>query len=390
MKGIRMYFIGSAVILVIYLIAQYYRPKPVDWTSSYLKEDKIPFGLYVLHEELDVLFPKTVVHVSRKPVYNTLKSAGYKDAGYLLITGSVKMDQLDYQELTKFMQQGNSVFIAAADLGKTLKDTLGLDVYGTFYEGKTGLNFENPVLKNDKSYLFNKGIGDAYFSRIDSSRATVLGRNTAGEINFLKYSYGKGALYVMPNPQVFSNYCLLGKPGADYAVKALSYLPKGKVLIWDEYSTKGSIENSSVLRVIFKHDALRWAYYLSLFSLLAFVFFEMKRRQRIIPVLEPLQNSSLEFVKLIGKLYYQRRDNRDIAQKKISYFMDFLRSRYRIKLTTADLAMQEELIHKSGVPQETVNGLFSVIRNIDKEYQVSDESLILLNQLIEKFYKQAQ
>ena len=70
--------------------------------------------------------------------------------------------------------------------------------------------------------------------------------------------------------------------------------------------------------------------------------------------------------------------------------MDFLRSRYRLKLTTADLAMQEELIHKSGVPQETVNGLFSVIRNIDKEYQVSDELLILLNQLIEKFYKQAQ
>ena len=390
MKGIKMYFIGSAVILVIYLIAQYYRPKPVDWTASYLKEDKIPFGLYVLHEELDVLFPKTVVHVARKPVYNTLKSAGYKHAAYLLIAGSVKLDQLDYQELTKFMQQGNSVFIAAADLGRTLKDTLGLDVYGTFYEGKTGLNFENPALKSKRPYLFTKGIGDAYFSKIDSARATVLGRNMAGEINFVRYDYGKGALYVMPNPQVFSNYCLLGKPGADYAAKALSYLPKGNMLIWDEYSTKGSIENSSVLRVIFKHDALRWAYYLSLFSLLAFVLFEMKRRQRIIPLLEPLQNSSLEFVKLIGKLYYQRRDNRDIAQKKISYFMDFLRSRYRLKLTTADLAMQEELIHKSGVPQETVNGLFSVIRNIDKEYQVSDELLILLNQLIEKFYKQAQ
>lgn len=390
MRGMRLYFAGGAVVLIIYLIAQYYKPKPVDWTASYVKEDKIPFGLYVLYQELGGLFPKSGIHVSRKPVYNTLKENGDQHASYLLITGSVRMDQLDYAQLTRFMEKGNSVFIAASDLGKTLTDTLGLSVDMAFPDGESGINFENPTLKNVKPYVFKKGIGKAYFTRIDSARATVLGRNSEGEVNFLKYTFGKGALYLTPNPQVFSNYCLLGQPGPDYAAKALSYLPVGQTLIWDEYSTKGSVDNDSVLRVIFKHDALRWAYYISLFALVIFVFFEMKRRQRIIPVLEPLQNSSLEFVKLIGKLYYQRRDNRDIAQKKIRYFMDHLRTRYRLKATAADLALQEDVIHKSGVSSETVNQLFSAIRNIDRQYQVTDEMLILLNQLIEKFYKQAQ
>lgn len=390
MKGIRVYFIGSAILLIVYLTAQYYKPKPVDWTASYLKEDKIPFGLYVLHQEYEQLFPRSVLHVSRRPVYNTLKDTDHKNTGYLLISGSVKMDQLDYQQLTRFMEHGNSVFIAASDFGKVLTDTLHLKVNPAFHQEEAKLNFENPALRSKRAYAFNKGIGGAYFNQVDSARAIILGRNSNGDINFVKYNFGKGALYLMPNPKVFSNYCLLGKPGPDYAAKALSYLPAGQRLIWDEYSTKGSADNASVLRVIFKHDALRWAYYLSLFALLVFVFFEMKRRQRIIPVLEPLKNSSVEFVKLIGKLYYQRRDNRDIAQKKISYFMDFLRTRYRLKAVAADLALQQEVVDKSGVPEETVHHLFSAIRNIDQQYQVSDEMLIVLNQLIEKFYKQAQ
>ena len=57
MKGLRLYLVGSALAMVLYLLAQYYKPKPTNWDATYVKEDKIPFGLYILYHELESLFP---------------------------------------------------------------------------------------------------------------------------------------------------------------------------------------------------------------------------------------------------------------------------------------------------------------------------------------------
>jgi len=233
-------------------------------------------------------------------------------------------------------------------------------------------------------------LGSQYFSRFDTSKVTVLGRNQRGDANFIKYSFGKGSLYILPNPQLLSNYSLINPAGADYAAKALSFLPPAKLLIWDEYQTRGNTANASILRVIFKHAPLRWAYYIALVSILLFVLFEIKRRQRIIPVIAPLLNSSVDFVKVVGKVYYQQRDNKDIAAKKISYLFEFVRTAYRLKTGTLDESFIDDLVHKSGATEEAVLQLVTLIKNIKNGYQVSDAQLISLNKQIEHFYKQAQ
>ncbi|WP_235324518.1 DUF4350 domain-containing protein [Pedobacter lusitanus] len=388
----KLYLIGSATALVLYLVAQYYKPRPTDWSPSYLKEDKIPYGLYILNHEKATLFPEAAFKTSRLPVYNTLKANRHQNTAYLFIAGGLKFDKLDYQELVRFMNQGNQVFIAAFDLGKVLTDTLKLETNTTFL-AKTGsipIHFVNPALKPATNYIFNRGISDQYFSRVDSSRCIVLGRNAKGDVNFIKYAFGKGALYILPNPQLLTNYSLLNPAGADYAAKALSYLQKPEMLIWDENNTKGSSTNESILSVFIKYDQLRWAYYLSLAGLIIFVAFEIKRRQRIIPVLLPLQNSSAEFVKVVGKVYYQQRDNTDIAQKKISYFLEYIRLTYRLKTLKTDEDLISSLILISGAQEETTRKLFTVIGEIQNGNKVTDNLLIELNKLIEKFYNQAK
>lgn len=393
MKGLRTYLIGSAVVLVVYLVAQYYKPKPTDWTPSYLKEDKIPFGLYILNKEIRTLFPGAVMKTSRQPLYNTLKDQNHLGTNYLIICGSFKMDQLDYKELTKYLYKGNNIFIATFDVGKALKERLKLRT-ATVFEPTAGkspaINFVSPWLKAGKPYIFDKGLGNQYFSRFDTARVIVLGKNQRGDANFIKYSFGKGSLYILPNPQLLSNYNLINASGADYAAKALSFLPPAKLLIWDEYQTRGNTEDASILRVIFKHAPLRWAYYIALFSILLFVLFEVKRRQRIIPVIAPLLNSSVDFVKVVGKVYYQQRDNKDLAGKKISYLLEFIRTGYRLKTSALDEEFMADLAHKSGADEETVLQLITLIKNIDKGYQVSDAQLISLNKQTEHFYKQAQ
>ena len=393
MKGLRLYLIGSTVVLAIYLAAQYYKPKPTDWTPSYLKEDKIPFGLYILHKEINSLFPDATVRTSRQALYNTLKGQQNSGANCLIVCGNLKMDKLDYRELTKYLHDGNNVFIATFNVGPLLKERLKLRTSTVFEptERKSpAVNFVSPWLKTSRPYVFDKGLGSQYFSRFDTSKVTVLGRNQRGDANFIKYSFGKGSLYILPNPQLLSNYSLINPAGADYAAKALSFLPPAKLLIWDEYQTRGNTANASILRVIFKHAPLRWAYYIALVSILLFVLFEIKRRQRIIPVIAPLLNSSVDFVKVVGKVYYQQRDNKDIAAKKISYLFEFVRTAYRLKTGTLDESFIDDLVHKSGATEEAVLQLVTLIKNIKNGYQVSDAQLISLNKQIEHFYKQVQ
>jgi len=393
MKGLRSYLIGSAIVLVLYLVAQYYKPQPTDWNPTYLKEDKIPFGLYILDHQLEDLFPGTALKTSRLPVFNTLKDKHFKNTSYVFIAGKLKLDELDYKELIRFLREGNQVFIATYDLGKILQKGLKIKIqtHMSFDEKiKVPVSFVNPALDANHYYFLNKGLGQQYFSLLDTVRAVALGKNKKGEINFVKYNIGKGSLYILPNPQLLSNYNLIDPAGAEYAAKALSYLPASGAMILDENNTRGNISNTAILRVIFDHPPLAWAYIIAVGGLLLFVFFEMKRRQRIIPVIDPLINSSVEFVKVVGKVYYQQRDNRDIAEKKISYFLAYIRTAYRLKTMHTDAELAAAIIAQSGASEETVTELFKAINAINNKGKLSDNQLINLNKLIEKFHKQVQ
>lgn len=393
MKGLKRYLIVSAVFLVAYVLAQYYKPKPTDWRPTYLKEDKIPFGLYILYNRIGDIFPGAEIKVSADPVYNTLKNRKGSNSSYLLVNNGLELDKLGCKELLGFAEQGNSVFLATFNFGKLLGDTLKLETGSSFNftkQRKTRINFVNPYLRSATGYDFEKGIGDQYFNRFDTAKVTILGKNEEGKPNFIRYRYGKGALYLLPNPQLLTNYSLLHPLGAEYAAKALSYLPVSGEVIWDEYYTRGSTEDLSVLRVIFGHEQLRWAYYLAITGLVLFVLLEMKRRQRIIPVLESLKNSSLEFVRLVGQVYYQQRDNGDIARKKVKYFLEHIRAAYYLKTGVIDDDFKGQLAMKSGVGLTTIKTLFKMIGDIEAGKPVSDALLISLNQEMEQFYKQAQ
>ncbi len=393
MKGLKLYLIISGIFVVIYVVAQYYKPKPTDWSPSYLKEDKIPFGTYILHKEIGSLFPSSGIRVSRQPVYNTLKGTNYLQSNYLIIAGTIKFDKYDYQEMEHYLRRGNDVFIAAFELGEMLNDTLKIKTSTLFNMGKSasaGINFTNPILKAHLNYVFDKGLGNQYFDISEAKNLIILGKNQYGNANYVRYSFGKGNLYLLPNPQLLTNYSLINQQGAEYAAKALSYLNKKNLIIWDESNTRGNIDDDAILRVLFKYPPLKWAYLITLFSLLIFVLFEIKRRQRIIPVMQPLLNSSVDFVKVVGKVYYQQRNNNDLANKKISYLLEFIRSNYRLKTNKLNTEFLHNLIHKSGGDEETTAALLTTISQINGGAKVDDNQLISLNKLIEQFYKQVQ
>ncbi len=380
-------WIGAA-LLVAYLIAQYNKPLPVNWETTLYYEDKIPYGTFVLFDQLNSIYPGSNITRTNKPLYNALSETPVQ-GNYLIIAQSIDINKYDYKALTKFIKAGNNVFMTTFSWEGFLTDTLDLRAQAEYNQGNVALNFVNPKVKRANAYAFQRDISNQYFSRFDTAHAIVLSQNSLKHANYLSFAFGKGHLYLCANPQLFTNYSLLTTQGADYAAKALSYLPVQKNIYWDQYQNKDIEVDESPLRVIFKHDSLRWAYFISLITALIYVIYEAKRRQRIIPVIEPLPNNTLEFVNVVGQVYYERRDNSNIAHKKITYLLEHWRTQYYLKTSALNKEFTDALVNKTGIDAGFAKELINLINYIHVQTRVSDRELVDLNEAIEKFYSQS-
>lgn len=392
MKGLTRYLIFGGLLLALYLVAQYTKPQPINWNATYLPEDKIPFGTYILRNHAKDVFGNVPQRISTKDVYNTAKDTA-TGTQYILVASRISLNKLDFSTLHKFIAAGNHVFIAASQFGGVISDTLKLKLGSDFdFQNKTKypINFTSPYVKRDMDYYFEKGIAAQYFREIDTTKAVVLGRKYEQHPNLVQYRFGKGTLMLCPNPGLFTNYNMLNENGSDYVAKVFSYMPRAKAVVWDEYYTRPVANSKSVLRVLFSYDELRWAYYLALLGLVIFVLYEMKRRQRIIPILDPLKNTSVEFAQVVGRVYYQQRNHHDIIEKKINYFLEYLRNKYRLKTTELDQEFVDTLIKITGIEANLITQLMGYITAFDKmdnRTKVDDLYLIEFNKLIERFYK---
>ena len=389
MKDLKIYLIIAFSILGLYLFVEYNKPVPLDWTPTFNRTDKIPFGTYVLYHELPQLF-KAEINNSRESIFKTLQKA--ETANLLIIAPSVNISAADYQRMREHMNKGNEIFIAAYNFNDQILDSLNLSLRSRdilFSKDSLRFHFLNPRLNPSKNYQFDRAIAFHYFSKFDTTKTTVLARNNKGDANFIRYQYGKGSLYLLASPDFFSNYALLNTEGALFASNALSYLNPNRKLLYDEFQLLGMRGAKSVLRVIFENPPLKWAYYLTLVSLILFVLYEIKRRQRIIPLEDSMSNTSVEFAKVVGSIYYQQRDNKDIANKKVIYLLNHIRTNYRLKTGDLDDEFQELLTRRSGADANVISNLIKEIKAIYKGKYLNDQELIELNNNIEAFYDQS-
>lgn len=392
MRSLKLIYIVSITLIIAYLVAEYNKPHPTLWKPTLAYNDKIPYGTYITYHELKQLFPGAVLKGTNSTFYDQFHDTTIVNSNYIIITGDLKFNKYDFKELVKYLEKGNSVFIAIGTTADkfirakdVIEDTLKIGTSLIIKNSTTAINFTNTKLKRAKDYKFDKGMANGYFTSFDTTRAVVLGRNEAGDANFISYKFGKGTLFLCANPELFTNYSLLSEQGADYAAKALSYMPEQPVIYWDHFQNGDIEQDMSPLRVFFSSPSLQWAYYLSLGGMVIFILYEMTRRQRIIPIIEPLRNSTVDFVNVVGQVYYEQRNNANIAQKKVVYFLEHLRTVYHLKTNVLDKEFIERLAQKTGIGDTLAGELVMHMHYINGQ-RVTDDDLIKLNQLIEQFY----
>lgn len=384
------YIIPLAAVLTLVILVKITEQEEIDWSASFTKNDKIPYGSYVLFDMLPQLFPAAEISVKELPVYNILKEDYYYNTNYIFINDYFSPDELDTEYLLEYVFYGNNVFISAGNISGPFADTLKINTYFDFYESDSvTINFTDTSIADQRGYTFQKGNFRSYFSVYDTANAEVLGTDSDDRVNFIKIDYGEGSFFINTAPYAFTNYYLIKSEYYDYAFKALSYLSQSPTF-WDEYYKTGNKFAATPLRYVISQKALSWAYYTLLAAIVLYIIIFSRRKQRIIPVIKPFTNSSVDFIKTISNVYLDQKNHKNIAAKKILYFMDFIRTKYLIKSLRINEETLKKISEKSSIPLSRIKSLFADIALIQESSSITKEQLVSINYKIENFYKKAE
>jgi hypothetical protein len=396
-----------AVAIIMLLVTGSKLEKRFDERITLRKRDKIPYGSFVAYNHLKYLFPAASISANRRePAYWDSLSRFTPGQALIVVSPYFNASEKEMEKLVEFVEAGNDLFISTRFIPEEVQEQLGLSVYSynlsSYFstEGESAdslhLGLSEKIFSLPLKYAYPGRKYNAYISAYDLSTTTILGFDDNDRPNFIRLRAGNGNLYLHLAPLAFSNYFLLHASNIQYYEKILSLIdPSVKTVVWDEYfmdqrPREGpSRQRENWLSVLFRYPSLRAALITALAALLVFVLLEMRRKQRYIPVMAKPRNESLDFVKTIGRLYFEKSDHKNLCRKMGAYFLEYVRNRYKLQTSLLDDEFVKALQHKSDAGEAEIRGIISFIRYADDAPLISHRELSDFHRQLEAFYKKA-
>lgn len=385
-KTFKLYGIIFLIVLAVLALLELNKTSVTDWRKNFDVNKKTPFGLFVFNKEATHFFDNQLKKIQISP-YDYYKSNRKTPHNILIIESDI--DEVSWEKILDRVDEGSDLMFISEKFPEYLSDELGFQhLYENYGE-------RNVLTLTDKKFVKDSLVLD----KLPSERGFVsilkyheiLGGNTDekgnNKANFIKINYGEGHIYLHAEPLIVTNYYLLGPGNDKYVQDVFSYLP-GRETVWFSGKNETAAESSSPMRFILSKPALRYAWWLLLGGLLLFVIFNAKRKQRIVPIIEPLKNKSVEFVKSIGNLYLQEGDFHDMMAKKAQFFLNKVRMDLLIDTQNLDGDFTHKLHLKTGKSLEEINEAVSLIKKGQDPYaSVMKEDLIRMNHLLDQILK---
>jgi len=379
-------YIFLIIAFIAYVCVEYLKPRPIDWEPYYENSKKTPFGTYVLFNTLDTMFGEQVIETDIN-LYNFIKARNDEQIfNYIIITNELEINELEINSMLKTAENGANYFIAANFFARQFCDTLGFCSRWNFMSKEINLKIVNQSV-TDSSYTYDNEVDYVVIDYFDSLNTKIVGQ-LDNHSNYIRIKHGKGNFYIHTQPKVFTNFYLLKANNYRYVFNALSCLPKQKTF-WDEYYKPNKKVHQTEMYYILEQEAFRYAYWTLLAGIIIFLIFEIRKRQKTIPVYKQLKNNSLDFIRTIGQLYFHNKNHKDIANKKILYLLEFIRNKYYLHLKLFDTNELNIVSEKVGVEKKLIQKLFQQIIEIKEANSLENKKLLHLSNLIEDFYKQA-
>lgn len=386
----------------------------VNWQPRLSEKGTDPYDCRIAWEALPYYFPHAAIQPLNKDFrYSNMGAAMWadsKDSTSLLILAGLDffIGGQEWETLKSYIHEGHEVLLFCSRLDELVEQDLNLrklvslemQPLNNSYDGKSNLgilklnsragaygyqgrSLEGFFQLNEwkepaDSLLFTFGKPEILGTRVHDMTAP----------NLVRYPLGKGHLSLHAAPLVLSNYFLLRDSNRNYLDGLLHTLPANiNKVYWQSYHRRQRQGNE--LSVLWRNPATRWAMLLALGTLLLYVLFEMKRRQRIIPEIPQPENTSVQFATTIGQLYYHQGNHRNLGVKMWQHFQDWLRHTHNLEVPPLpDEALVRKLQGKTGQSEEKVKALLYRVQLLHEEnYYFGENELRDFYQLLQSFYK---
>lgn len=372
MKSMRTFIIAVIVLFVAMMFIEMATPRHFSWEPTYTHVDEQPFGCALFDSvmagsltqgyttstltlsQLEKVYPATERHL------------------YLIIASNEPLSKTDQETMLRMLSRGDQFLMATGSFEpEYYDDDFGFQIVG--YANPWASMLKSEVLEKDYDTLTwmastgPYGSGHEWHVPLQLNEASVVEVFKSGIVKpLVTYThfdndrghfdddlgqwirepgkfvtdttaaimqYGKGKLLVSANPLMFTNYGIIEYDGATMALRCLSMLERYPVVRLDPMAkTEAAGVSESPLRYVLRQPPMLWATWLLVLTVVLAMVFTARRRQRVIPVIEPPVNRALEMVKHIGSLYFHRHDNADLLAKKYQFFVEEVR-----RLTMIDL-----------------------------------------------------
>ena len=400
-----------------------------NWSERYYTQEKEPYDAYVLFEQLKNS-QKENFHEITDTIYRKIELGEVPPSSNLVFVGNeMFLDSAETRFVLDFVGKGNNALIACDYFPENLLDSLfhpgeTYDYYydehsqeysadfkalSTYSDSVIHVGFLRDELNippvtcqyivNFKPYANNWQYFRSNLYTPQNVYVEELGAFNTDIVNFIRVPWGTGNFYLHSTPLLFTNYHLLNDTINDYALKVFSVLGDGPIYwdekdrYWDPVDYKSYPHESperGPLAFILSEPALRTAWYLLIAGSLLYLLFGAKRKQRIIPVIENMDNTSIEYAEVISQLFMKEKDHKKLVLLKMDLFRAFLRERLMIRTPPDPRDENEELFQliavKSNVPLELVSKIFTRYKALEVIEGVDTPTMLEFYSLLEEFY----
>ncbi len=373
-------------------------PAPINWFPSYSKTDKIPLGTFVSYNLIKETFADQQVKDINQPPYEFLSDNDTVSGTYFFVNGSIGFDDSELDHMLAWVEKGNTLFVSAKSISGNLLDTLSIDTDNMIslddITTQPMVELVNKNLKTEKPYHYDRDTYNPYFSEIDTTNTMVLGFTQLyndtlqikdPKINFIKQSFGDGSILLHSFPEAFGNYFMLKDDNYIYTQNLLSYIDETEKILWDNHYKSGKTIYTSPLFFLLQNRYLKWAYYILGIGVLLFVIFEGKRKQRSIPIIQPLKNQTLAFTRTISAMYFEKAKHKEIVEKQNLLFLDYVHHDLRIQTNTLDEKILLDISARSNNDIEDTKKLFRYFEELNRKPAITKEELVRLYNMISEF-----
>ena len=374
--------------VVILLLLSSCNSGRTDWYPYFESQHKTPYGTEVFFEQLEVIFDYIDVYAIKSYTDDYLVANTIESGVFMYINPHFYPTNNTLSLLNNESEEKKELFISTHDQHNCFDK---YSIVAASIEAKTYELQLKYFTDSDKAFTINnKGAHKInYFDSIPSY-ATVLGTVKIGAIEKPNYIVidnieSNTRTFLHSNPELFTNYYMLNKNDGAYALNSMSYFTHTFSVFWDGYGTSRrytTLNNNqrggpSLLRYIFSSRALTFALFTLVALCLLFFAINHKRILRVAPILQPVKNSSLAYVKIISALFEDEKNKLDAAQYRTNYILDRIKEKYFLDTSLLD----DEFLHNLSIKSEVREGRLKLF--VAKLQRVKESTTMDKNQFLE-------